>query len=178
MRLPATLLLLLLACWASAQTVSLGGGPIAAAELGTAGLNLRGYYNIGSKVCFGPEVSAMLPRTTGEAGHEDTEQLTEVNLNVHYIFEWSHSVGVYPVTGVNFTNLQQEISDPMLDAPIERTEQAFGLNLGAGVHLEGHSLIPYAEYKYVVGNLPDHFLTVGLLFTLGKRENQPEHEAH
>lgn len=170
---------LLVCAGASAQSVSVGGGPIGSLELGTPGINLRTYYNHGEHVCGGIEASVFLPsRHHTLVDAEVTEYLSEINLNIHYVFELTHHLGWYPVVGFNATRIRETVTGPWLTEADVHIVQAAGANLGGGLHGKFKRWSPYLEYKYVAGELADHFIAAGVVFTFSKREPDGSHESH
>lgn len=132
--------------------------------------NLRVYYFPNEKICFGPEIAYFPSITEKIHGIEVEKQLTEYNLTGHYIFELSPKLGVYPLFGLNYSvEKETEYED---EHKIEMTEDAFGANLGAGLHLALGRFLPFAEYKYVTGNLRQHAFSIGVLFTFEKEEEK------
>ena len=98
---------------------------------------------------------------------------SEYNLSLHYIFELSHVVGVYPLTGINYAIENERYT---ISGHEDHRMDAFGLNIGAGVHFELKRWFPVVEYKYVISDLPQHALAIGALYFVGERKT--EHVNH
>ncbi len=151
----------------SGQHISVGGGVAYNATLSSLGINLRTYYNVGEKICFGPEIAFFLPITESEQGISEKIFLWEANLNIHYIFELSHRVGIYPVIGLNYSHERKRLQNQP-SHNMSEIEEAVGGNLGGGAHLAGRYFVTFLEYEYVTHRFKDNVLTAGIFFTLGK----------
>ncbi|MGB5818669.1 MAG: outer membrane beta-barrel protein [Saonia sp.] len=154
--------------WAQ-QGYMLGVGPTLEVDQSLLGVNGRFYYGPNEHFCFGPEVS-FYPYQ--EIDDENELQITELNLNAHYIFEASHKLGIYPLTGINYT-----IENERLISISEESgeEKEFGLNYGFGAHYNLEHFFVFAEFKGIVGQLSDEFVTVGIIFSLSKPSENKEH---
>ena len=143
----------------------LGFAPSLELEENLIGFNARGYYGINEHFCFGPEVT-LFPKQEVENNYD--LKITELNFNAHYIFEVSHKIGVYPLSGINYTIEQERVSN----TSEEEKEEAFGINYGLGVHYNLGKTFAFAEFKGVSGALNDEFITVGVVFVFLKNEKQ------
>ena len=147
----------------------LGGGPIYGDDISEFGLNLRAYTFVGEHICFGPEFTkfgnheALIDGDPGEVG------LWEVNFNGHFIFEVNEGLGIYPLTGLNYS---REVE--MVERHEDEVISAFGANVGLGVHYETHKTVLYAEYDRLLSDLGQNSFTVGILFFLGKHKEKGE----
>lgn len=151
-------------------TIMPGFGPTYSIGLETPGINVRTYYAVDHHFCFGPEISFFLPAT-----HGDIEtRLFEANLNLHYIFELSHRWGVYPLGGINYS-IETERD---LNHNSSHALDFFGANVGAGFHYVRGPLLFFAEYKYLISDLSDHFPTVGVLYNLKLGKHNRTSETH
>lgn len=141
-----------------------------ASNLDVAGINARLYYAADHHYCFGPEISYF--KKTTEAIELS---LFEANANLHYILDLKKGLGIYPLSGINYS-LETEIEKDNSEEE-KHTEDAFGLNIGAGLHYASGRMLFFAEYKYVISELDDHFLSVGALinFSLAKKDKQKQH---
>ncbi|NER16088.1 outer membrane beta-barrel protein [Spongiivirga citrea] len=139
-------------------------------KLEVTGINARLYYAADHHYCFGPEVSFFKKDT-----EEGELSLFEANANLHYILDLKKGLGVYPLGGFNYTT-ETETKD-LNETEEKHTENAFGLNIGAGMHYASGRILFFGEYKYVVSELDDHFISVGALinFSLAKKEKEIPH---
>ena len=154
----------------SAQQGWMGGiGASLAFEQELFGANARLYYGPNATFCFGPEVTVFPYQGVAE-GYEI--RLVDLNVNAHYIFELSHTVGVYPLAGFNYSLERERL---ILDKDEIEKENAAGLNYGFGIHFNLNHLFLFSEFKGVTGALNDQFVTVGIIFSLIKRENENTH---
>ena len=80
-------------CYFKKNSISFGLGPTYSFGLESVGINSRIYYNIGERLCFGPEISYL---------KKHDESVTDIDFIGHYIFEipW---FGLYPLVGINYT---------------------------------------------------------------------------
>ena len=132
------------------QSVTFGLGLPYSFELESPGINSRLYYNIGEKLCFGPEFSMF---------SNDEVDLIDFDAVVHYIFE-TPITGIYPVVGINYTI---ESEDSELHGTTE--EEAWGVLFGLGVHRNFKKWTCFLEYTRVESDLHDQFSTIGLMYT-------------
>lgn len=141
-----------------------GGGPLYGDDIEEFGANFRVYTFIGDKICFGPEFTAFGKHNITVDGDPAELGLWEVNFNGHYIFEVSEGLGLYPVAGLNYSKETETI-----EGHGDVVEDAFGVNLGLGIHYEFNKLIFYTEYDRLFSDLSQNSFTVGVLFHLGKK---------
>lgn len=154
---------------ADAQSWSLGGGAVYGDDIENIGIHFRGYYNLAdNKVCFGPEFSNFFKKTETIQGEEISKRLSELNFNVHYIFEISEHWGLYPLTGTNISFEKEEVEVGLLKETEELTE--FGINLGFGAHRQFGNLILFMEYDHLFSKLSQNSFLLGAFITFGRRE--------
>lgn len=155
------------------QQLMAGLGPSGEIEEGVIGVNTRLFYGINEKFCFGPEAT-FFPYQ--EINDEYELEVTDLNFNAHYIVELSHKIGIYPLSGINYTIEKERL---LIDSDEPEKVEAFGWNYGFGAHYMMGDLFAFAEFKGVIGELSDEFITVGILFTLSKhKEHTKEHTHH
>ncbi len=107
------------------KSILVGFGPTLELDQNLYGINARIYYGVNESFCFGPEVSYFPFQKIGE---KDEESIVDLNFNAHYIIELNENIGLYPLSGVNYT-IEIERS-----FEYEKQEKDFGLNYGAGMH--------------------------------------------
>ncbi len=134
------------------------------------GANARLYYGPNDHFCFGPEVT-LFPYQEIDDEYELT--VTELNLNAHYIFELTHKLGMYPLTGINYTIEKERLIE---QSNRNEEENEFGLNYGFGIHYNLGSLYAFTEFKGVVGKLNDEFISIGVIFSLFSKQEEEEEE--
>ncbi|NQZ43977.1 MAG: hypothetical protein HRT65_06670 [Flavobacteriaceae bacterium] len=160
------LLLLYLLCHASFLSAQegwmVGIGPTTAPATSLIGANVRAYFGVNERFCFGPEFS-FFPYQQLDDTYETS--VWEVNLNAHYLFELAPRFGIYPVGGFNFSSDQERI--PSTAGTLIR-ETAPGINYGAGFHYNTGGVLLFTEFKGVIGALSDEFFTIGAVFLLQK----------
>ncbi|WP_075342459.1 outer membrane beta-barrel protein [Tenacibaculum agarivorans] len=138
-------------------SIFVGVGPTLELANNFYGVNARVYYGINEKICFGPEVS-YLPF---QRVKEDVEQsILDLNINAHYIIELSEKIGVYGLSGLNYTK------DTKRFLHEDEVEKAFGLNYGAGLHYRIQNWFFFTEFKGIIGHLNDEFITIGTIVNI------------
>lgn len=169
----AIIILTLVPYFSYCQSVSVGGGIVYGDDIKEPGINLRAYYNLpGNRVCFGPEFSTFLTHKENVSGEEIAVDLYEFNFNIHYIFEVTHKLGVYPFSGLNFSKEKEEIE---ISGEKETfTEEEFGLNLGLGAHYAYYDFVFFTEYDHLFGSLPQNSITLGVFYTFGKKSGEED----
>jgi hypothetical protein len=141
-------------------TVGIGGTLETTNEL--YGINARVFYAINEHFCFGPEASIFPFQEIDEAFEKS---IIDLNVNAHYIFEITHELGIYPLSGINHT-IEKERLIENIDTS-EKT-QKIGLNYGFGAHYKINNMFLFAEFKGIIGQLSAEFITAGVLFNLPK----------
>ena len=143
-----------------------GIGPSIAPKNSFSGVNTRVYYGVNERFCFGPDVSFF---PFQQLNDEYETQLWEANFNLHYVFEIAHRLGVYPLSGFNYT-FESERTISHSDE-IEK-HSAPGLNYGVGMHYSINRIILFTEFKGVISELDDEFFTLGIVLLLKKHEKK------
>ncbi len=133
------------------------------------GINTRVYYGPNDHFCFGPEIT-FFPYQ--EIDNEYELKVTELNINAHYIFELTHKLGVYPLTGINYTIEKERLIEQSRES---EEEDEFGLNYGLGAHYNLGKLFAFAEFKGIAGKLNDEFISIGVIFSLSGQQEKKEH---
>ncbi len=133
------------------------------------GANARLYYGPNDHFCFGPEVT-YFPYQEIDNNYELT--ITELNLNAHYIFELTHKFGIYPLSGINYTIEKERLIEGTNES---EEDNEFGVNYGLGTHYNLGKLYAFAEFKGIAGELNDHFISIGIIFSLSGSKEIPEH---
>ncbi|MGX1931002.1 outer membrane beta-barrel protein [Flagellimonas sp. 2504JD4-2] len=147
-----------------------GAGPSVELDQGLYGINARLFYGINSEFCFGPEI-AYFPYATINDEHE--LRVTDLNFNAHYIFEVTERLGLYPLTGINYTIEKER----MLESASEyEKKEEFGWNYGFGLHYNLNNIFVFGEFKGIVGSLNDEFMTIGVIFNIFKESESKEVE--
>jgi len=134
------------------------------------GANLRAYYGVNEQLCFGPEVSYFPYQ---EIDEEYQLSIVDLNVNAHYIFEINHKLGIYPLSGINYTIEKERLIEDK-DRSIQIEE--LGLNYGLGLHYNFGSFYLFGEFKGIIGQLNDHFITIGAIFSLKRFKNKTNHK--
>jgi hypothetical protein len=142
-------------------TVGFGGAMKTTDEI--YGVNTRVFYAINEHFCFGPEAS-IFPFQEIEEGLK--KSIVDINLNAHYIFEITHKLGVYPLSGINYTLEEQRLIEG--NEELEEVQE-IGLNYGFGTHYKMKNTFLFAEFKGVIGSLSAEFITVGIILNLIKK---------
>ena len=153
----------------SQSTYSIGGAAVYGDDIGSVGFNTRLYQNSKNhRFCIGPEFT-YFPKKTESIGSEISERtLFELNFNAHYIFELVENLGAYPLTGLNYSQEKEELFED--NELIENeTIREFGWNVGFGLHYQLNSRwLLFTEYDYLISDLQQSTIAVGILYTFGK----------
>lgn len=159
----------------AAQSFSIGTAGIYGDDIGNAGIQLRGYYNMkGNRVCFGPEFSSFFTTSESHNGEVTKRKLSEMNFNLHYIIEITEKWGVYPLAGLNYSIEKEEVE---VSSEIEKHNlEKLGTNLGIGVHRAKNKWVFFGEYDHLFSELSQNSFIVGAFFTLGKTHNEHKNE--
>jgi len=155
------------------QSWSIGAAGIYGDDIQNVGAHVRGYYNLkNNKVCLGPEFSRFANKTETHNGETVTTKLSEINFNIHYIFELTEKFGVYPLTGVNLSLETEEIE--VANEFESDTVSELGANLGFGVHKIFDNVIVFAEYDHLFSELSQNSFLLGVFYTFGSKSHSEE----
>jgi hypothetical protein len=138
----------------------LGTGITYCSYINNPGLNLNATYRIVGNLHIGPDFSALLTSEREENGRAVKRKELEYNFNGQYLFALSKRVEIYPLAGINWSNVTNH---PAGQEPV--TELVTALNLGGGVEIEIRDIRLFFESKWV-SQLNKYDLTTGVLFRL------------
>ena len=138
----------------------LGTGITYCSYINNPGLNLNVTYRIVGNLHIGPDFSALLTSEREENGRLVKRKELEYNFNSQYLFPIGKKVEVYPLVGINWSNVTNHPSGQEAV-----TELVTALNLGGGVEIEIRNIRLFFESKWV-SQLNKYDLTTGILFTL------------
>jgi len=162
-----------------AQTYSVGLAGVYGDDIDSPGFNARAYINSNNhKMCIGPEFTWFIPHTETEGDEELERRLFEFNFNGHYVFEITKAFGLYALTGVNYS---EEEEDHFHNGELEESEtiKEWGINLGGGAHyILNPTWIVFAEYDHLFSELEQNTFTLGLFYTFGKGFHMGGHSDH
>ena len=85
---------------AQESTWLIGAGPSVELDNGLIGVNARFYYGPNETICFGPELS-YFPNDQIESDLELS--VLDLNFNGHFILELVQNLGLYALTGLNYS---------------------------------------------------------------------------
>lgn len=143
-----------------AQRYSIGAATTYGSKIESIGYQIRAYYNIKHATCFGPEFTHF-PKTTHEIDGENVDiSLTEYNFNGHHHFSFGlKNVGFYPLAGVNLSREKEN----------EHLTQAFGFNIGGGLHFSKKKWTVFTEFIHLTGDLSEQTALLGFFYTPSKK---------
>jgi outer membrane immunogenic protein len=130
------------------------------------GLGVNGEFMISDRVGLSPSLLFYFPEKTGGLKYS----FWELNGNFHYYFFRQDVVNIYGLAGINLTTVNIKRDRDFLDDTDTGTNSEAGLNLGIGSHLNLGAVIPFAELKYVVGDLDQVGLWLGMKFPLRRED--------
>jgi hypothetical protein len=133
-------------CLFKKNSLSFGPAATYSFPLNAMGINSRLYYNIGERICFGPEFTYL---------KKGDETIYDFNFIGHFIFE-TKIVGIYPLIGANYT----------IEKKHNESEEAVGLVFGGGFYRNFDWITVFAEYSHVESHLRDDFATIGIMINL------------
>jgi hypothetical protein len=156
-------LFLLVTGTVSAQRYSIGLATAYGNEVETFGYQLRAYYNVDHKTCFGPEFT-YFPKTTELIGGQKVDvSLTEYNFNGHHhLYFGLEHLGIYPLGGFNYS----------IEKVGDEQETALGLNIGVGLHYSKKKWTFFTEVIHLTGDLSEETFVFGIFFTPRKSHKQ------
>lgn len=117
------------------------------------GLGVVGEFGVSQKISIAPQFILYFP------GNDIS--LFEVNLNGNYYFFNQDIFELYGLGGLNFTRVGFEVGD------VNESDLELGLNLGIGTNFQiGKSFIPFAEFRFTLGDYDQIALGLGVKFGL------------
>ncbi len=138
----------------------LGAGITYCSYVDNPGLNLNVSYRLIGNFHIGPDFSALLTKEIQEGGRVVKKKEIEYNFNVQQLFEIGKKTALYPLTGVNFS---QVTLHPAGQEPDKRWLTA--LNVGGGLELRLKKFRLFFETKYVT-QLDKLDITGGVMIVL------------
>lgn len=155
--------LLLISGSLSAQRYSIGLATAYGNDIETVGYQIRAYYNVDHKTCFGPEFTYFPETTHTVAGEQVDVSLTEYNFNGHHhLYFGLEHLGIYPLGGLNYS----------IEKIGEEEETAFGFNIGAGLHYSKKKWTFFSEVIHLTGDLSEETFVFGIFYIPGKSHEQ------
>lgn len=183
---------------ANAQFTKIGGGITVASgiawnnmdslknyRVGNPAITIKGIYEISLPLHIEPSFTWFLPNVSKTSFSTNASQKTVVScimfdVNGHYVFNSLDRFEFYGVGGINITMLGMKWISEVTGASFKSKESdnAFGLNLGAGTYIKlTEQFDLYGEAKYVLNRYKDQLmLNFGVLINLDwliKHENAP-----
>jgi outer membrane immunogenic protein len=155
-----TVSLLLMTTGLFAQTrlgAQLGYG--SATEQWGAGANAEIFIN--DKMAISPDLLLYFPEKKSGVRYS----FWEINANFHYYVLSEDVVGLYGLAGLNFITSREKFESSIVD-DYDNSNTDLGLNLGIGLNVVLGELVPYAELKYVVGNVDQAVVMAGVKIQL------------
>ncbi len=148
------------------NSILIGLAPTLALEESLYGVNGRFYYGVNEAFCFGPEISYFPYQ---DSGHHFEKMIIDLNVNAHYIIELSEKIGLYPLSGINYTIEKERLLD---DTNESEKEEEFGINYGVGVHYRFNNFFVFSEFKGILGQLSAEFISAGVIFDIEIRSKK------
>jgi len=153
-----TILMILLLAAASMAQIRVGGFLGYGSGVDRWGLGANGEFMFNDRMALSPSILFYFPETISGLKYS----YWELNGNFHYYFLRQDVVNVYGLAGLNLTTAKVRRDAGFLDSSTSRTNTEAGLNLGLGTHLDLGPVMPFAELKYVAGNVDQMVLWLGL----------------
>lgn len=130
------------------------------------GIGANAEFGIADKISISPSFIFYIPKTEGAI----KVNWFELNANGNYYFLKEGNFDVYGLAGLNYSNVKAKYNDPFFEnfAGSSASDGRFGLNLGAGtnMHLSNHSILPFAEIKYVIMDGGQLVIAAGVKFKI------------
>ena len=157
-----TILMILLLAAASMAQIRAGGLLGYGSGIDRWGLGVNGEFMFNDRMAVSPSVLFYFPQTVSGLKYS----YWELNGNFHYYFLREDIMNVYGLAGLNLTTARVRRDAPFLDSNTSRTNSEAGVNLGIGTHFNLGPVLPFAELKYVAGDIDQVVLWLGAKFPL------------
>ncbi len=154
-------------------------------RIGNPAITIKGIYEISIMLHIEPSFTWFMPRvskTTFGTGESQKQVVSGImfDVNGHYVFNSLDRFEFYGVGGMNITLLGMKWISEVTGSTFKSKESdnAFGLNLGAGTYIKlTEQFDLYGEAKYVLNKYKDQIMfNAGVLINLDwliKHENAP-----
>jgi len=129
------------------------------------GIFVKGIYELKLPIHIAPSFTYFLPRTNKSSfGYGDSRVSSMMfDINGHYVFNTLDRFEFYGLAGFNITFAKIK----WLGTPNSGTDNALGLNLGAGTYMKITEQIDLnAEIKYIVSKYDQLMINVGVLLNI------------
>jgi outer membrane immunogenic protein len=157
------LIVISLACYgASSAQVRVGGMLGYGTEVEQWGLGLTGEFFLNEKMSIAPGLLFYFP----EKNNGVKVSVWELNGNFQYYFVTDEPVSVYGLAGLNLTTVKVKFDDTF-PGTADNSESELGLNLGIGANFHVGNVLPFAELKYVAGDIDQAVISLGVKFPMG-----------
>ena len=129
------------------------------------GLGINGEFFFHERMAVSPGLFFYFPETNEGFKYA----FWELNGNFHYYFFSEDALSLYGLAGLNLTTAKVERDRDFLDSDTRSSDSEAGLNIGLGANFHVGSVLPFAELKYVAGDIDQAVLFLGVKFPLGDR---------
>jgi hypothetical protein len=148
----------------SLAQVRIGGMLGYGSEADQWGLGVNSEFLFNEKMAVAPSLFFYFPETAGGFKYS----FWELNGNFHYYFFSQDAISLYGLAGLNLTTAKVKRDRDFLEGDAERSNSEAGLNLGLGANFHVGSVLPFAELKYVAGEIDQAVLFLGVKFPLSE----------
>lgn len=141
----------------------IGGQLIYGTDINNLGIGAIAEFPIAKRMVLSPSLSFYFPK---DEGFVKTSAF-ELNGNLNYTIQDDNNILFYGIAGLNYTNWKVKSDMSFVGGPSNYSSNLgrLGLNLGAGANFDiGRSFLPFAEAKYIIGDLDRLVLAAGLKF--------------
>jgi outer membrane immunogenic protein len=129
------------------------------------GANAEFFFNNSSKMAIAPKLMFYFPQKSGGIKYS----YWELNGDFHYYFVKDNPVGIYGLAGLNLTTVRTKAAANYLEG-YDNSHSELGVNLGLGMNVDVGSVLPFAEVKYIAGNISQTVIFLGLKIPVSKLE--------
>jgi hypothetical protein len=151
---------------ASNAQIRVGGMLGYGSQISQWGLGLNGEFFINEKMAIAPSLLFYFPEKSG--GYKYS--YWELNGNFHYYFLSQEVVSLYGLAGLNMTTARIRRNNDFING-VDRSNSQAGLNIGFGANFNLGTVIPFAELKYIAGNIDQAVLFLGVKLPIKERLN-------
>lgn len=145
-----------------------GAGIAYGTEIESAGFHFRAGYLISDRINLTGDVYFFFNRQETDLERE----WRELNINARYRIYASERFFVYPLAGFNLSTITTRFDQANGAPPVIVRESAPGINAGGGLGFRVNSLTPFLETKYIFGDHQQGVFTLGVLYIIGRRNQQ------
>jgi outer membrane immunogenic protein len=150
-------------CAASYAQIRVGGQLGYGTEVERWGIGANAEFFLNEKMAIAPKLLFYFP----EKANGVKVSYWEINGDFHYYLLSEDAVSVYGLAGLNLFSVKVKFDDSAF-SNAEYSDSELGVNLGVGLNFNVGNVLPFAELKYVLGDVDQAVILLGVKFPISE----------